>query len=244
MVARHTRDAAPASGDRSDRSPRCSTRNARTYNPLPRVPYDTRDVVQRHVDSTAHILYETNLYPVPEKHLGQLVYVCVGPDRLEVFDRGVHAIADHARIADGAGQTAASDRKRRGRYDVTLLQERFAAWGPSAEDFATKLRLRKRTPGPELDHILKLQVAWSVDDIVAAIEHATKYGAFDGRAVERILEARFRLAPARRADRRRHARPDPRRDEGPPRRATRPLDVRDAAARRRPPPRLARGGCP
>jgi hypothetical protein len=65
-------------------------------------------------------------------------------------------------------------------------------WGPSAEDFATKLRLRKRTPGPELDHILKLQVTWSVDDIVAAIEHATKYGAFDGRAVERILEARFR----------------------------------------------------
>lgn len=160
--------------------------------PLPRVPYDTRDVVQRHVDSTAHILYETNLYPIPEKHIGQLVYVCVGPDRLEVFDRGVHAIGEHARIADGAGQTAANDRKRRGRYDVTLLQERFAAWGPSAEDFATKLRLRKRTPGPELDHILKLQVAWSVDDIVAAIEHATKYGAFDGRAVERILEARFR----------------------------------------------------
>ena len=159
---------------------------------LPRVPYDTRDIVQRHVDSTAHILYETNLYPVPEKHLGQLVYVCVGPDRLEIFDRGVHAIGEHARIPDGAGQTAASDRKRRGRYDITLLQERVAAWGPAAEDFATKLRMRKRTPGPELDYILKLQVTWSVDDIVAAIEHATKYGAFDGRAIERILEARFR----------------------------------------------------
>lgn len=159
--------------------------------PLPRVPYDTRDVVQRHVDTTAHILYETNLYPVPEEHLGQLVYVCVGPERLEVFDRGVHAIADFERIPDGAGQTQASNRKRRGRYDVTLLQERFAAWSPSAEDFATKLRLRKRTPGPELDHILKLQVTWSTDDIVAAIEHATKYGAFDARAVERILEARF-----------------------------------------------------
>lgn len=47
-------------------------------------------------------------------------------------------------------------------------------------------------PGPELDHILKLQVTWSVDDIVAAIEHATKYDAFDARAIERILEARFR----------------------------------------------------
>lgn len=160
--------------------------------PLPRVPYDTRDVVQRLVDSTAHILYETNLYPIAEEHLGQLVYVCVGRERLEVFDRGVHAITELERLPDGAGLTQLSNRKRRGRYDVTLLQERFAAWGPAAEDFATKLRLRKRTPGPELDHILKLQVAWSVDDVVAAIEHATKYGAFDARAVERILEARFR----------------------------------------------------
>ncbi len=160
--------------------------------PLPRVPYDTRDVVQRHVDSTAHLLYETNSYPVAEKYIGQLVYVCVGPDRLEVFDRGVHAIAELERIPDGAGKTAASERKRRGRYDVTLLQERFAAWGPVAEDFATKLRLRKRTPGPELDHILKLQVTWSVDDVVAAIDHATKYGAFEARAVERILEARHK----------------------------------------------------
>lgn len=162
---------------------------------LPRVPYDTREVVQRLVDSSAHILYETNLYPVPEERIGQLLYVCVGADRLEIFDRGVHRLAEHARIPDGAGQIAASERKRRGRYDVTLLQERLAAWGPAAEDFATKLRLRKRTPGPELDHIVKLQVHWSVDDIVAAIEHATKYGAFDGRAVERILEARF--APRR-----------------------------------------------
>ena len=160
--------------------------------PLPRVPYDTRDVVQRHVDSTAHILYETNLYPVPEEHIGQLVYVCVGPDRLEVFDRGVHLLAELERIPDGAGKIAANDRKRRGRYDVTLLQAHFAAWGPAAEDFATKLRLRKRAPGPEFDHILRLQVTWSVDDIVAAIEHATKYDAFAARAVERILEARFR----------------------------------------------------
>lgn len=160
--------------------------------PLPRVPYDTRDVVQRHVDSTAHILYETNLYPVPEAYIGQLVYVCVGPDRLEIFDRGVHPLAELERIPDGAGKIAASDRKRRGRYDVTLLQARFAAWGPAAEDFATKLRLRKRTPGPELDHILKLQVTWSVDDILAAIEHAAKYDAYAARAVERILEARFR----------------------------------------------------
>jgi hypothetical protein len=35
-------------------------------------------------------------------------------------------------------------------------------------------------------------VTWSADDIVKALEHATAYGAFDARAVERILEARFK----------------------------------------------------
>lgn len=160
--------------------------------PLPRVPYDTRDVVQRLVDTTAHIFYETNLYPVPEDHIGELVYVCVGPERLEVFDRGVHQLTELERIPDGAGQRQESARKKRGRYDVTLLHERFVAWGPSAEDFATKLRLRKRTPGPELDYILALQVTWSADDVVKALEHATAYGAFDARAIERILEARFK----------------------------------------------------
>ena len=160
--------------------------------PLPRVPYDTRDVVQRLVDTTAHIFYETNLYPVPEEHIGELVYVCVGLERLEVFDRGVHRLTELERIADGAGQRQESARKKRGRYDVTLLHERFVAWGPSAEDFATKLRLRKRTPGPELDYILALQVTWSADDVVTALEHAAAYGAFDARAIERILEARFK----------------------------------------------------
>jgi hypothetical protein len=146
--------------------------------------------VQRLVDSTAHILYETNLYPVPEERIGELVYVCIGPAQLEIFDRGVHRLAELARIPDGAGQRQDSQRSKRGRYDVTLLQERFAAWGPAAEDFAIKLRLRKRTPGPELAHILALQATWSADDIVKALAHATAYGAFDARAIERILEAR------------------------------------------------------
>jgi transposase len=157
---------------------------------LPARPYDTRDVVQRLVDSTAHVLHATNLYPVDEKYIGELVYLCVGPERLEVFDRGVHKLAELPRLPDGAGQIQPSDRIKRGRYDVTLLSARLAAWGQSAEDFAARLRARRRYPGPELSHILGLQLTWSADDIVAALEHAMRYDAYDVRAVERILEAR------------------------------------------------------
>jgi transposase len=160
--------------------------------PLPARPYDTRDVVQRLVDSTAHVLHATNLYPIDEKYIGELVYVCVGPERLEVFDRGVHPIAELPRLPDGAGQIHPSDRAKRGRYDVTLLTARLAAWGPSAEDFAARLRTRRRYPGPELSHILGLQLTWSADDIVKALEHAMRYDAYEVRAIERILEARYK----------------------------------------------------
>jgi hypothetical protein len=42
-----------------------------------------------------------------------------------------------------------------------------------------------------LTYIVGLHVTWSADDIVRALEHALEYHAYDARAVERILEARF-----------------------------------------------------
>jgi hypothetical protein len=42
---------------------------------LPRVPYDTRDVVQHHVDSTAHILYENE----PSRSSGSPISRCSPP---------------------------------------------------------------------------------------------------------------------------------------------------------------------
>ncbi len=167
----------------------------RSYlQPLPARPYDTRDVVIRLVDTQGYVQHETNFYRVPDEHVGELVYLCVGPEKIEIFDRGVHRLAEHERLPNGAGVRAKGDaaRRPRGRYDVTLLCERVAAWGPAAEEFAERLRTAKRYPGPELTHILGLQLTWSADDIAKAVEHALRYDAYDARAVERILEARFR----------------------------------------------------
>jgi transposase len=162
--------------------------------PLPARPYDTRDVVIRQVDSQGYVRHATNFYRVPDEHIGELVYLCVDLDRLEVFDGGVHRIAEHERLADGSGLRARGEheRARRGRYDVELLTSRLAAWGPAAEQFARRVRETRRYAGPELSHILGLHATWSADDIVGALEHALEYEAYDPRAVERILEARFR----------------------------------------------------
>lgn len=161
--------------------------------PLPRKPYDTRDVVTRVVDAYAYVQHETNFYPVPEENIGEVVYLCVGEDRIEVFDCGVHRIADHERQAPGAGiRIPDPARAKRGRYDLSLLTERLAAWGSIAEDFVRRLRDQKRCAGPELAHLLGLQAHWSADDIVRAMRHAIDYDAYEGRAIERILQAKFR----------------------------------------------------
>jgi len=162
--------------------------------PLPVRPYDTRDVAIRLVDTQGYVQHETNFYRVPDEHVGELVYLCVAPDKLEVFDRRVHRLAEHERLPDGAGLRAKgeSGKRPRGRYDVTLLCERVAAFGPAAEEFAERLRTAKRYPGPELTYILGLQLGWSGDDVAKALAHALKYDAYDARAVERILQARFR----------------------------------------------------
>lgn len=159
--------------------------------PLPVRPYDTREVLVRLVDTYGFIQHQTNRYRVPDEHIGELVYVCVDLDRIEVFDRGIHRLAEYERLADGAGLRQGESSPRR-RYDLTLLLDRLAGWGEAAETFGQRLRERKRYAGPELNHLLSLQLTWSAEDIVAALEHAMRYDAYEARAVERILETRFR----------------------------------------------------
>ena len=120
------------------------------------------------------------------------MYVCADLERVEVFDRGIHRLAEHERLPDGAGLRRGEADPRRRRYDLTLLLERLAAWGEVAETFGQRLRQKKRCPGPELNHILGLQLTWSAEDIVQALNHAMSYDAYDARAIERILEARFK----------------------------------------------------
>lgn len=160
--------------------------------PLPPKPYDTRDVVSRVVDAYAYVAYETNYYPVPEQHVGDVVFMCIGPETVEIFDLGVHRIAVHQRMASGAG--IRPDHPwvgKRGRYDIERLIASLAAWGPAAETFARQIREHKRCSGSELSHLLGLRAQWSADDILGAVTHAAQYQAYEVKAVERILAARY-----------------------------------------------------
>jgi len=159
--------------------------------PLPAHPYDTRDVVFRDVDRYGYVFFETNRYRVPDECFGQILYVVVGHDKLEIFDHLLNRVAEYARLPDGAGRKAGEPRKAKGRYNIKLLSGQLAEWGESAEQFANQLLRHKRAAGPQLLHLLNLQLRWASDDILAAISHALDYQAFDANAVERILTARY-----------------------------------------------------
>jgi len=161
--------------------------------PLPGKPYDTRDVYVRLVNATGHVHHETNQYPVPDGHIGERVYVCVSLDRVEIVGTRAERLAEHERLADGAGvrlaQLAPGTRPRR--YDVEGLVRRLSEWGDTAEDFARRVKEARRYAGPELVRLVGLQLEWSLDDVVAAMRHALEYRCYEARAVVRILEARF-----------------------------------------------------
>jgi transposase len=161
--------------------------------PLPARPYDTRDVTIAVVDRMGYVLFDTNRYQVEDEHIGKRVYLCVGPEQLEVFDQGVHRLVEHERLPTGAGQKQSirGKKPRRGRYDLELLSARLEEWGDLPEAFAHRLRKHHRYPGPHMARVLDLQLDWSLDDIVRAMEHADQYQAYSSHALERILHARF-----------------------------------------------------
>lgn len=161
--------------------------------PLPAKPYDTRDVYVRVVNATGHVHHETNQYPVPDGHIGERVYVCVSPERVEIVGTRAQRLVEHERLPDGGGvrlpQLAPESRPRR--YDVDSLLGRISEWGETAADFARRLKDSRRYAGPELVRLLNLQLEWSLDDLVAAMRHALDYRAYEVGSVERILAARF-----------------------------------------------------
>jgi hypothetical protein len=158
--------------------------------PLPAKPYDTRDVCVRYVDDYGRVQLDTNHYPVPAP-VGARVYVCAGPDGVEICDPHARRLVDHERLPAGAGIKLDPPQVRRARYDIDELVTRVSDWGEAAAAFARGVRSVRRTPGPELVRLLQLQVKWSVDDIVAAMAHAEKYRCFEVTKLERILALKY-----------------------------------------------------
>jgi transposase len=160
--------------------------------PLPPRPYDTAEVGYRLVSTEGVVQWAGVSYSVPPAHLLELCAVRDTGDEVIVYGPELTEIARHERQPEGHPEPVVDPAHRppkRRRHDLEVLTARMAELGEGAARFAAGVARTQRTRGAHLAHVLGLVERYDTSDVLAAIERAERYRAFDGRAVERIVQA-------------------------------------------------------
>ena len=161
---------------------------------LPTNPYDTAEVVLRVCRVDGFLEHDTNLYSVPFEFVADILTLKATEREIFVYGPDLSLIAYHERKPLGAGVAVEDPEHRKSpkiRYGLEPVKEAFLALGGGAKEFLKGLK--EKHPhhcGFQARYILRLKENYHADDIHAALLHAAKYYAFDGKTVERILKAR------------------------------------------------------
>ena len=162
--------------------------------PLPAHPYDTSEVALRVCDSEGFVVFETNRYSVPSQCIADILTLKAGEREVEIYSPELVRVARHERARAGAGLRIEGPdhfRPKKDRYGLEPVREAFLALGPAAEPFLAGLVAKHpKNCGAHARHVLRLKETYLSDDIHKALEHAQRYLAYDGAAVERILKAK------------------------------------------------------
>lgn len=165
----------------------------------PRHAYDTARVVYRVCDLEGFVAWEGNRYSLPVENVTDLVPVRITQTEIFVYGQDLKLVARHELRRRGAGElvVAAGHRPRPDRGPgLDQLRAVYRELGDGADDFLTALeRAQPRSAAYHARQILCFRERYQTGDVLAAMEHARQYGAFEYRAVERILIAR--AAPRR-----------------------------------------------
>jgi transposase len=163
--------------------------------PLPANPYDTAEVVYRSVDVEGFVTYRHNQYSVPWQYIGHVLPLRISDDELIVYGLQLDELARHLpfpRHVSRQRRIAPEHRPeqdRRQQYES--LRQTFAELGPIGQRFFEGLLAAHRQGKAQARQILALRAHYHQHDLIAALERATRYGAFSPQAVERILSVQF-----------------------------------------------------
>lgn len=155
--------------------------------PLPARKYDARELAHHVVDSYGYTRFEGNFYRAPTT-IGSWVYIRADEDEVAIVAGPARVIARHPRKPRGAGEYVPPPDKKPKRRPIHELIASFEAWGAGAMRYVERIRDKKRYASAELARILELQETYAVEDMLRAIEHATRYSAHGASELERILE--------------------------------------------------------
>lgn len=171
--------------------------------PLPAHPYDTARVVYRVCSIDGFVAIDGNRYAVPYEHVTDIVPVRITQREVFIYAADLSLVARHELAPRGAGREVAPPGthqpwNRRG-ANLDQLKLAFAAIGDGGDLFFAGLcTAQRRLAGYHARQILLLRERYSTADLLAAIVHARSFGAFEHKAIERILAAR--AAPRRLAE--------------------------------------------
>lgn len=163
--------------------------------PLPAHPYDTARVVYRVCSIDGFVALDGNRYAVPYDHVTDILPVRVTQNEIFIYAANLKLVARHELALRGAGRDIAPPDthrpwNRRG-ADLDQLKEAFARIGEAGALFFGGLSTaQRRFAGYHARQILLLRERYATADISAALAHARSFGAFECRAIERILAAR------------------------------------------------------
>ena len=162
--------------------------------PLPAHPYDCAEVALRVCRVDGFLEHETNLYSVPYEYVADILTIKATENEIIVYSPDLQVIAHHERKPMGASQKIEDPGHRKSekiRYGLEPVKDAFLSLGECAQNFLQGLKDRhRRHCGFQARYILRLKEHYHCEDIHAAMRHALKYYAFDGKAVQRILKAR------------------------------------------------------
>ena len=157
---------------------------------IPSSRFDAAVAVQRLVGDDFCISWETNRYSVPPRFAGRAAVVRILEGRLEIqIDSQV--VATHSIRSTRHKHYILPEHETEFRQSSTsriVLEEQFLRLGADAKAFAAGLiDQRGGSAGYHMGKILELAERVGVASIVEALRRAVRYGAFDYRAIERIV---------------------------------------------------------
>ena len=169
--------------------------------PLPRLPFDTDEVVSAIVSPLARVEFDGNRYSTPPDVTRQTVIVRATPTHVRVIHQG-REVACHTRCYE-RGQLLRQPEHHlealqyRHRTRASHVEQTWDALGPEAREFHRQLCQRPVKTTVHLRRLLSFVHLYGRDEVLAAIRLAQQYQTYDAAYVETLLlqERRRRELP-------------------------------------------------
>lgn len=171
----------------------------RSLHALPPHPYDSSEVALRVCRTDGFLEHDTNLYSVPYEYVADILTMKATEHEIFVYSPDLDLIAHHERQPIGSGAQIELPEHRKSkkiRYGLEPVRQSFLQLGPCAEQFLNGLKDKyPNNCGFHARYILEFKSRYHAEDIHEALIHATRYYAFEGKAIENILKVNAKTRP-------------------------------------------------